>query len=523
MIYIYISAQERIIKVKDNGVGISKIDLPDLLRPFSSGKEVNPETVGEKGVGLTFALFSCNLFEIETGNNEESSKAFVEDALSWKNSIENNPLQIHIDDGDYQMNGTSITLSHMKELDIFDLNNDQMKYLIRTKTAIGNTEKLWNDDIDITINYEFRDKDNKHYKEQLPFKYFNIIDMLKDTDKIDLQEFLSNSKGVMVSDREKRKMLKDKIIYENSTIQHSGNRIINYIAYFIPSRNAWEKINQQYHLIPSDISEEELNTYLEKFYYAQLGPGIYTAVKGMPTGITVNHPSTGNAGYWPNMFILFQDNRLSFDIGRKSIHGSQQNILKVYSKKIFNEFAKIVSRYGARNFDLESNKWDKENIFETIKNMRDLDDKSQEKTVFKKIPNKQEAQVSAMFYEQIGKGNIKGLELYTTGYKGKYDLYGKVKNKGNIVIEFKSELRNILKDFNDEQKLFEEIDCIVCWNVSEEDKDKFHDYGISIVDNMQKSIFSAEKNEFDYYTHRLELSNYTQPIYVIDLMILLAK
>ena len=212
---------------------------------------------------------------------------------------------------------------------------------------------------------------------------------------------------------------------------------------------------------------------------------------------------------------------MSFDIGRKSIHGSQQNILKKYSKNIFNEFAKIVSRYGARNFDLDDNTWNKESTFESINNMRNLDEKKKDKTIFQKIPNKQEAQVSAMFYEQIGKGNIEGLTLYTTGYKGKYDLYGKLENKGNVVIEFKSELRNILKDFNDEQKLFDEIDCIVCWNVSEEDKDKFHEYGISVIDNQTKSLFSNDNNDFDYFTHRLELSNFSKPIYVIDLMVLL--
>ena len=69
-------------------------------------------------------------------------------------------------------------------------------------------------------------------------------------------------------------MLKDKIIYKMDTIQHSGNRIINYLAYFIPSRNAWETLNRQYNLIPSNISEEELSDYLNKYYYAQLGSGI---------------------------------------------------------------------------------------------------------------------------------------------------------------------------------------------------------------------------------------------------------
>lgn len=521
IIDIYINSGKKTIKVKDNGVGISKDDLPYLLRPFSSDKEISTETIGEKGVGLTFALFSCNLFEIETGNKNGSSKAFVKDALSWKKSIDSQSLNMEIDNGYYDINGTSITLSHMENLDIFDLNNDQMKYLIRTKTAIGNTEKIWHDSIDITVNYEFYDSTNTYYEEILPFEYFNIINDLRDTEKISIDEFFKKNKETMVSDREKRIMLKDKIIYKMDTIQHSGNRIINYLAYFIPSRNAWETLNRQYNLIPSNISEEELSDYLNKYYYAQLGSGIFTAVKGMPTGIAINHPSTGNAGYWPNMFILFQDNKLSFDIGRKSIHGSQQNILKKYSKNIFNEFAKIVSRYGARNFDLDDNIWNKESTFESINNMRNLDEKKKAKTIFQKIPNKQEAQVSAMFYEQIGKGNIEGLTLYTTGYKGKYDLYGKLENKGNVVIEFKSELRNILKDFNDEQKLFDEIDCIVCWNVSEEDKDRFHEYGISVINNRAKSLFSNNNNDFDYFTHRLELSNFSKPIYVIDLMVLL--
>lgn len=94
-----------------------------------------------------------------------------------------------IDNGYYDINGTSITLSHMENLDIFDLNNDQMKYLIRTKTAIGNTEKIWHDSIDITVNYEFYDSTNTCYKEILPFEYFNTINDLRDTEKISIDEF----------------------------------------------------------------------------------------------------------------------------------------------------------------------------------------------------------------------------------------------------------------------------------------------------------------------------------------------
>lgn len=521
IIDIYIDSKRNLISIKDNGIGIDHSELPFLLRPFSSGKEIKPETVGEKGVGLTFALFSSNHFEIKTGNNKGNCRAVVKDALNWKEGIDDKDLTMEISNIDEKVNGTTITLSFMEDLEIFDLNNEQMKYLIRTKTAIGNTEKIWKDDIDIIVNYEFVDNQNTYNKDVLPFEYFDIIDRLSTNEKISLGEFYEYSNDAMRSDRDKRTMLKDKVVYNKDTLKHSGNRLIHYIAYFIPNRNAWEKLNIAYGLLPKDMDEENLNNHLEKYYYARLDSGIYTAVKGMPTGIGLNHPSTGNAGYWPNMFILFQDDKLAFDIGRKSIHGQQQNILKKHAKNIFNEFTKIMIRYGTRSFNSEERNWDRDNIFESVNAMRTLDKNLKQNTVFEKIPNKQEAQVSAMFYEQIGRGNINGLKLYTTGYKGKYDLYGRIQDKGNIVIEFKSELRNILKDFNDEQKLFDEIDCVVCWDVAEADKDKFHELGISITELKSSNLFSAEAVILPNATHKLELSGFTKPIYVIDMKIVL--
>ncbi|MGZ0879036.1 hypothetical protein ACWZQY_024020 [Priestia megaterium] len=58
-------------------------------------------------------------------------------------------------------------------------------------------------------------------------------------------------------------------------------------------------------------------------------------MKGMPTGISIHPPVVGNDGYWPNLFIIIEDPELSFDIGRKVIYGSQQEILKKIAKEIF--------------------------------------------------------------------------------------------------------------------------------------------------------------------------------------------
>lgn len=47
---------------------------------------------------------------------------------------------------------------------------------------------------------------------------------------------------------------------------------------------------------------------------------------------------------------------------------------------------------------------------------------------------------------------------------------------------------------------------VVCWNVSEEDKDKFHEYGISVIDNQTKSLFSNDNNDFENELKTLALN-----------------
>jgi hypothetical protein len=48
------------------------------------------------------------------------------------------------------------------------------------------------------------------------------------------------------------------------------------------------------------------------------------------------------------------------------------------------------------------------------------------------------------------------------------------------VIEFKSNLYKIIKGFTDAAKMFNEIDVVVCWNVSEEDERAFKDISVSL-------------------------------------------
>ena len=201
----------------------------------------------------------------------------------------------------------------------------------------------------------------------------------------------------------------------------------------MPKRKTWSALSEAYHI----ATEEQLvdENWLENFSYATFQAGIYTSVKGMPTGISVEHPVTGASGAWPQIFILFEDKRLSFDIGRKSIHGKQKNIYKDHARILFTEFLRL-SKYIAGDVNPETTAWDRDEIFKEIDKLIDLKSKV---STFIKTPKDQEASVAGIFFECIGNKTITEIKPMVSGYKNKYDLYAMWGNK-RVVIEFKSQL-----------------------------------------------------------------------------------
>ena len=85
-----------------------------------------------------------------------------------------------------------------------------------------------------------------------------------------------------------------------------------------------------------------------------------------------------------------------------------------------------------------------------------------------------------------------------------------------MVVEFKSKLKNILDDFESEKKMFDEIDCVVCWNIDEEDKQVFKNSGITVNEIEQNELMESNLEHLPSATHELILS-YVAPIYVIDM------
>ena len=512
-IELFIDCVKKEIEIKDNGIGIDPDELPDLLKPFSTNKKNISNVVGEKGVGLKYVIFSSNYFQIKSGTTSGSSTGTIIGARGWKDSLNNESLLLEYQNSENPGKGTHVKISDVLNDTLFELTLKQLEFTLRTCTAIGNTISAWHHDIEIEVKLHHIDVNGNAKNDiDVPFKYYFLPEEIDSNSSINLQDFINWDSADTRTDSERRLKLHDKIIFKKGSYLHGNNRTLDYYAFYIPSRGLWNRLSVSRNLAtPEQIDDYDWNS---KYYFTTLSNGIYLSTKGMPTGITIDHPTTGWAGYWGNFFILFNDDFLKFDIGRKTIHGRQSSIHKDYARKVFNDFLKYITKFVSGDIDdYEPTDWDRDEIFSEIDQLINI---NRTWLKFQKVPTSQEASVAAIFYECIGNGRIKGITPLISGYKNKYDLYAKWGSK-KVVIEFKSKLSNILKDFTDMKKLFDEINCIVCWDVTSIESQKLYDMQITLNKVQNNSLSGRPPTKFPHSTHTMQLSGFTSPIFVIDL------
>jgi len=487
-IHLNLDARERSIRIRDTGKGFSARNFERLLSPHGTDKEDDLDLIGEKGVGLTYTIFVCNHYEIKTKSSKAYIHGIIQNASLWKqNTIQTIPVceiqawkQKTYDPAETH---TEIYLKGVERIDfeeedIFLQSPKIIEYLLRTKTAIGSTRDLFGKKpLKINVVLTTIDMDGKKTQLPIKFEYMLPTQLLVDPSKaIDLDTFKETAADL--DDRQKAKRLLGRAI-TSKKIEERAGRSINYYAFFAPSRKLWHEISEKNGLMTLDENNDEIPLYTG---------GIYVATRGMPTGITIEPPITGVAGYWANCYIIFEDNHINFDVGRKSIPGRTKGILRDIAKKVFQGFMPFVQYVsvtpavkGGTSASIQA--YEKNKTFEFLKKLPNL---GISKIGYCKHPDRQEAAVAALFHEMVGAGILKGYRTLTTGYKQTYDLwayyriskdlvgsqFSKLANDSGFielptVIEFKYRAEDILKDFQDDRKFFADIDLLVAWDLDE--------------------------------------------------------
>ena len=205
------------IKISDTGTGIDPDDAEDLFSPFGTNKDNDSNTIGEKGVGLKYAIFSTREFILESYHAKGSFRVTVDGAANWLRSRSKELFYaslVPIDNPD-AITGTKITLVlDDAEHPLLALSFLQIKTLLLTKTAIGSTKSIWKDgsNENFECSLSVKKKGQKAKIEEFECRYLLPTAVL--TKKISIDEFDEWRMSSNPSDNQKRTKLKDKIIWD---------------------------------------------------------------------------------------------------------------------------------------------------------------------------------------------------------------------------------------------------------------------------------------------------------------------
>jgi molecular chaperone HtpG len=506
------NVHDRSISIKDTGLGFSLKSFAELIAPHGTDKPGAPDTIGEKGVGLTYTIFTCNKYCIESKSIDGYLKGYIKDAYNWRKDPSTELPKFQFEEWEEnefdpkttftQINLKNIRSSFSDHVDIFRYSIKALEFILRTKTAIGWVKQIFESEqgLNIKVNLTYIDLEGNSQQIEIKPTYLLPEFFLKSNSLMNLKDFKENA--ATMDDAQKANRLRGKAIFTTGSTQRAG-RNIRYYVFFAPTRKLWNEISEKGNLFITDESGEK------EFLYK---PGIFVASRGMPTGISIDHPETGYAGYWPNFLMILEDNSIEFDLGRKAIPGRTKGLLRDIAGNLFGEFRPFI-QYATSDPAVTGTgtstiqQYNKKKIFDELMKLPDL---GIEKINYMKHPDSQEAAVVALFHELIGADLLKGYKALRTGYKETYDLwciyniskeYIGESHKSSlvengilelpIVIEYKYQAEDILPDVVTERKSFENIDLIVCWDLKEK---KFSDQGVSVKPLPEEDVLFFGSN-----------------------------
>lgn len=486
---VTVDARDRSIIVRDTGVGIDPNELPELLEPHSTNKDDDDLSIGEKGVGLTYTMFACNDYDIRTQSTQGFTQGRLGGGSTWRHStgdvtppkFERAAIDVaprRPDETYTEVRVVGVESSSDDSFDLFSLTDKQLEYTLRSKTALGFTDPLFGLDTKSVphVSVTHIDSNGKKTHSDIPFCHVSPEDYVKAGDVVDMDDFKAWTAAQQPTDAQKRRKLKGKMLRRRGSVDVLGRKIDYYVAY-VSSRNFWGETCEASGLqLPPALPEEPPVN--------MLAGGIYVSTKGMPTGILLQPPNVGLATYFSNMFIVIEDDKIEFDIGRKHIHGRIQQTLRGVVRDAFLEFRpffKLMSippEGGGR----EERRMERVKVFAELGKLPKLQVPGMNVV---RHPDDQEAAVVAIFHELVAAGHLPGYYTYRIGYKERYDFWGEFKidahavdqkwrhlaNDGvvsqQLVAEFKYGAESVVADLLGDLKHFSDLDLLVCWDLDE--------------------------------------------------------
>ncbi len=458
-IFIEINVAEKTIEVLDNGVGIPHDRFEDFLLPEGGDKrqgQGSGQEYGFKGYGLTYVAFISRDFYLRSRFFQPSSNPCYEIRLQglfdWiadhENRLDfpngpvpdareavqllddewNTSVKVQLADTYYDKFQAVSAVDHAIDL-AADRNRIRgFEYILRSRTALGNTRPLFNRQpiVPIDINLRVIHDDGQVSELSIPYEYYHpkdheeisIISYNFDeyVDKLVTATFNPNFRG----------------LYHTVTNESVGIRRgirCDFALAAIASRR---------------LSNIEASLGLDQFDTGDVGIsyGIHLAIDGMPTGLRVD--DWDNRGSFLKRYFVVVDASMDLsnqlDPGRKGISPYFAGAISQHAIKLLNEaritdksdtFARFASRYldygqGPEEGGLPPTDFqDRINVVEEREN-EDARREPELLSALRKISSllhlpQNEQEVIALFYELQAREIIKGYQTKYLSSSAAYD------------------------------------------------------------------------------------------------------
>lgn len=460
--------RRRSISVTDTGTGMPYEELEVVLAPnvtFKSGrhdKHPHRRSRGEKGVGLSFLVFACNRFEIDTSDGTTRFHARVDDAYSWVDSegSATRPVAVidHYDDIRKTLDSerfTRVTLSAISEEifddDIFELDDAALIWLLRTQTAVGNTSTIFEPlgrsapaPIKVELHTVEKDGTKRETPHAVPYRYALPEELLPKGTAVDFEDLDPDP-------RAQQAQLRGRALRYLQRVERSDGRYVDVYFFVVDGRQMKQVLDKRAargRHAPEDWT------------------GLWLATRGMPATVELTKPGLITpAAYARRTFALLQWDDLKLDLGRKTVAGRTRQMLHDVVEQEWAEIADAAARVQVAP---ESGRGEAI-VKARVAGARRLPDIAGP-VPYLKVPQSRDG-VAALFHELIAVRDSP-VHMYTlrTGVIGDEDelVYPAVPNgQPPLHVIYGLDLKNVLDQLRSDERLAETAGLAVLWTVGD--------------------------------------------------------
>lgn len=550
-IWVSLDIPTGLVRVVDNGIGMSETEFKYCLRPSVSFKK-QADLRGHKGVGATFLAYGFSLLKLQTKQKGTSIAAILRQGRQWAEDYSGTVprprfeiTEFSIPEIESQESGTSAEIiigqaagERPKNLGWIGAQNAEQWYaVLRIKTPLGGVylssppfrpkiivKVRSAEKIETTFEPERAEYFYPHETPHLP-KVQSVRDITKALDSISGDAATKFTK--LPAEFKRLDCMwdiwdKEEILREGSyfaSVLDNEKRVLvekhNVIIYgcFLRSSKIWGEINDEVFGLRKG----------QRIIHG----GLQLATDFMVQGDLSIIPLTSTIGYQANSHVVVHFTDGSPDMGRKVFQPELKDLaedLSVRAVNVFKRFLQHLKPDTGPNVitpEKELHEWKRKQ--EDHRDRKPLTFAHDSVRISLVSTPQQEQDVVALFHELIGTRILRGYRFLGTSQNDRYDslffmeylnddkvsfnastqrlgvnrLYKLPYTTEPKVLEYKYSFDSLVDDFENEEKFSKQIDLVVCWSLGTAYKSKFYLQPLLVGDEgSSRQLFGATHQAF---------------------------